>query len=722
MHVLTVLGASDLGTITGTHEVTWEQLAQVLGSPVATTKAETPLVIGAKFTVGARRSKATLEARTVIPVDVDSGMTLPDAVTRCKSLGLAAIVHTTASHTPDKPHLRVFIPLSRGVSAAEWDAGVKDWIRTAWPEADTNALDAARVSYAPMKITGYRCELVAGDPLEPPAVSAHVPSGTATAPMSSERVDKLVALFSPCMPPVGHRHEFYLALTGFCAKQLLPLSECNALVIALCSSTGAADKIAERLGLASGTYAKQAAGGQVGGLTALESTMAHAVGNAGAKAIIDQAARVMFGSPDKAEKEVTKRRRRVKDTNHVYSYPGLLAGAEKVEKTTVNTLAMLLDTDDDWRGVWQKDTFADRLLAVNPPFKLDVEGGNLTKTDIERVRCWFSARGYRATPADTEAATELAASQNEFHPVLEYLDSCPKGSYGAIDRVAKEVLRTSEVLHATMLRKFLISACKRVLRPGCQVDTALILVGRQGAKKTSFCRWLFGDWLKEDLSPLDSKQCVREMQGSWGVELAELDKVLRAERDVVKSFVSRRVDSLDRKYQRERSAPRSCVLVGTTNQFDFLRDETGERRWWPLQSDAIDLSELTDEMRNAAWGEAYEAAKRDEQHWLTEDEEHILNGQREQFRDYDPIEEKVEEVLSKDGRMGLGDIITKVCVIAPALIREGGGTAERTRVLRALRRIGAKEHSDGRKRVWVLSNIIPIERAKDNDAYTKAGA
>ena len=419
MHILSVLDRRDLSKIIRTHEFDWDQLCLFFKSPVAQCKDEIPLVVGAKFAVGGPRNKDSLEFRTIIPIDLDGGVTLEEALARCRKLGLSALVHTTANHLTvceknptGGPRLRVFIPLTKGVSASFWDANIKGWIAHNWPESDAQARDAVRVSYAPVPSALYTCEVVVGTQLEPPSeFKGRAPHVQQEAPVfiNKARAESLHALFSPCVPPIGHRNDFYLGLSGFCAKQNLPIAEAKSLVISLCTETGATDRIAPRLKLVKDTYEKYDEGRQVGGLELLERTMRFAVGD-GANAIVQQASKIIFGMPEKEEKETpSKPERKKRNSLHVYTKKVIkLNGADKTVRTTINTLAMLLDTDEEWSGVWQHDIFADRIYAVNPPMRLDVESGNLTRQDIDSIRCWFAARGYRASAEDSESAIMLA--------------------------------------------------------------------------------------------------------------------------------------------------------------------------------------------------------------------------------------------------------------------------------------------------------------------------
>ena len=283
--------------IRGSEDLTLDELYEVLSTPTAEYKSAQPLVVGAVFS-GTRRLKSECLTRNVIPLDLDDGSMGPMAVAnKLDMLGLEAVIHATASHTAIKPKLRAFVPLSRPLTAEEWPRA-QAWIRQTW-NADPNAIDLPRISYAPVPIVGYLCLRVHGKPLD---VDTLPQASTAMAvrpsqSQSSSRSTLLAAMFLAALPPMGHRHGFYLALSGFMAKQQLPPAEAKAVVVDMSSQSGASHEIIKRLGMVEETYAKHAAGrSHRGRITALVEAMSHAAGT-GAKAIVLQAARIMLGMP-----------------------------------------------------------------------------------------------------------------------------------------------------------------------------------------------------------------------------------------------------------------------------------------------------------------------------------------------------------------------------------------------------------------------------------------
>ena len=151
----------------------------------------------------------------------------------------------------------------------------------------------------------------------------------------------------------------------------------------------------------------------------------------------------------------------------------------------------------------------------------------------------------------------------------------------------------------------MISAVARALNPGCQVDSMLVLEGPQGAGKSSAARILFGSaYFSDSLPAVNTKDASDHLRGKWGIEIPELSAMNKSDVESIKAFVSRRVERYRRAYDRaETTFQRRCVFIGTTNQDNYLRDETGNRRFWPVRVGKIDLPALERD-RDMLWAEA----------------------------------------------------------------------------------------------------------------------
>ena len=227
------------------------------------------------------------------------------------------------------------------------------------------------------------------------------------------------------------------------------------------------------------------------------------------------------------------------------------------------------------------------------------------------------------------------AHENPYDPVKLYLDhvsACVPPTY--IEQLATTYLRPKDAavgkptIYDAMLKATLINAVRRVYQPGCKHDSACVLQGAQGVKKSSFWKTLAGPFFSDALGDISSKDDLLVLHRSWIMEWAELDSITsRKHAGQVKSFLSRSTDLLRVPYGRSvEEWPRKGIIVGSTNkQSGLLIDDTGNRRFWviPCQksiTDSIDLDSLQLE-RDSIWSAAVAAYRKGELHYLTNEQE-----------------------------------------------------------------------------------------------------
>jgi hypothetical protein len=416
-------------------------------------------------------------------------------------------------------------------------------------------------------------------------------------------------------------------------------------------------------------------------------------------------------------------KRRTKNPAHKYSVQNGDTAQGQRRKVAFDDLIAGLKNHPDWEGVLQYDEFQRKVFAVDPPVDMrDSENGRgLSDEDISGVRLWLSVNGILAPVDDIRRAVLKVAHTNAFHTVVEYLDSLgPAENRGAIlDGLSARVFGTADPVYDDMLRKFLVAAVRRVLQPGCQVDTMLVLQGGQGVGKSRFVRAMF-PWYRESLPDLRSKDACGALRGCWAVEVGELDAMLRQENQTAKEFLSRTVDAYRPPYERaEVEVPRQVVFVGTTNDDDFLRDATGDRRYWPIPIPGKVDIEYVKANRDRIWAAAYELARdpRFEHHY---EDDGVLEVVRSPFVEVDAWSPKIEAWLRgrKEFRTA-GEVFTG-CIGQPSDLK-GVGRRETNRVSSILRRLGCKvrvRKVDGHnQKFWEvpshLSEMLPPVPGRD---------
>lgn len=257
--------------------------------------------------------------------------------------------------------------------------------------------------------------------------------------------------------------------------------------------------------------------------------------------------------------------------------------------------------------VW-RDLFSGRDMVDGLPDR-DL-GSELTDDTERRVRFLVEQQIANGEPSVAKFREFLSHEclVNRRHPVREYLDSL---KWDGVPRLASLLsvyfgAEDSEI-HREFGRLHLCAAVKRVLEPGAKYDEVLVLEGAQGVNKSSAIQALCprADWFVDDLAlGVDSKVTIEQTRGKLFIELAELTGMSRKDVEKVKAQVSRQSDRARLSYDRRAAdIPRQFVLWGSTNDGEYLRDQTGNRRFWPVRIGQIDLAAIRRD-RDQLWAEA----------------------------------------------------------------------------------------------------------------------
>jgi len=313
------------------------------------------------------------------------------------------------------------------------------------------------------------------------------------------------------------------------------------------------------------------------------------------------------------------------------SWREALTRGDKGPHATVANAVLVLGCDTDIAGTVAYDDFAHRIVVTRPP-PTPYAGATViagpypravTDTDITLLQGYIQrVHDLRISQPVAQQAVIADAEQHRVHPVKAWLDGL---KWDGKPRVATWLHfafgAKKDAYHEAVGTKFLCAAVRRVRTPGCKFDHVIVLEGHQGAGKSRACAALFDmEWFTDNLShDLAHKDAQQGMAGKWGIELGELNVLVRSTNQVAKAFFSRQVDYYRPPYGKSFvERPRQCVFIGSTNESDYLSDPTGNRRYWPVQCAHAEPGWISDN-REQLWAEAAQLEAEGETLWLDEE-------------------------------------------------------------------------------------------------------
>jgi predicted P-loop ATPase len=255
------------------------------------------------------------------------------------------------------------------------------------------------------------------------------------------------------------------------------------------------------------------------------------------------------------------------------------------------------------------DLFSNRIVVAHSLPWRDAAGTEWTDDDDVALQIWLQERDIPVRARVViGAAVGRRARECTTHPVRDYFDALTWDGAPRIGTLFAKHCNADgnrEYLRAVAIA-WLVSSVARIYEPGCKADHALVFSGPQGVGKSSLLRILAvrAEWFTDQLPHLGDKDSALQLQGRLIIELGELAGMRRADVETAKAFLSRTHDTFRPPYgQRTIQIARQCVFAGTTNETSYLRDATGNRRFWPVRVGKIDLPGIEAD-RDQLWAEA----------------------------------------------------------------------------------------------------------------------
>lgn len=623
-----------------------------------------------------RRKKDCVISRSALTLDADyAAIDMPDMIEMF--FDFRCIIYSTHKHTPEKPRLRLIIPLSRDVSPDEYIAVSRKIAEDIGMECfDDTTYEPSRLMYwASTSSDGeFYFKDIKGAPLNPDAVLARYDDwrNVSELPVSkrqqsvvqreikkqadplekkgivgafcraytiTEAIDKFIAdVYKPSA--MDGRYDYvpadssagvviyedkfaysHHATDPACGKLM------NAFDVVRLHKFGDLDANAEE-----GTEASK--------LPSYKAMQELAAGDNEVKLQIakerEAEARLEFGSEDDSWK-----------TQLEYNKHGTLVN-------TVQNAMLILANDPDFMNFGYNEMAGKVQVTGDLPWTRPASNKFWRDADSAQLKAALDVKYVPFSTRNHDVAFTKIADDRSFHPIREYLDLLPEwDGVPRLDTLLIDYFGAEDTLYTRAVsRKALVAAVARIYHPGTKFDSVLILNGPQGIGKSTFFARLAGEWFSDSLTLTDmrDKAGAEKMQGYWILELGELAGMKKADIESVKSFISRTDDEYRPSYGRTvESHPRRCIIVGSTNsESGFLRDITGNRRFWPVKvsgNSGKKSWQLTQDDVDQIWSEAVKFYKAGEKLYLEGEEAKIALSEQSDAMEADEREGLIQQYL-----------------------------------------------------------------------------
>ncbi len=325
-------------------------------------------------------------------------------------------------------------------------------------------------------------------------------------------------------------------------------------------------------------------------------------------------------------------------------------------KPTIDNCLIILNHDKRLKNRIALNEFTKKVVKKKDlPWSKEEGPTDWTDSDDSGLRHYLEKAYDIKGKGNIEDAFKLTSKNNAFHPVRDYLNSLTWDCKSRLDRLFIEYLGADDNLYTrAVTRKTFVAAVARVFNPGIKWDNVLTLVGPQGCGKSTIIKTMGKEWFSDTLTTVIGKEAYEQIQGFWIIEIAELSAMKKAELEAIKHFTSKCEDSYRAAYGHYvETYKRQCVFFGTTNRYDFLRDMTGNRRFFPVDChEGNNVKDVWNDLNvyevDQIWAEAVELYKAGEKLYLDEELKRIAAVEQDKHLEENPLTGAVKMYLDKE--------------------------------------------------------------------------
>lgn len=324
-------------------------------------------------------------------------------------------------------------------------------------------------------------------------------------------------------------------------------------------------------------------------------------------------------------------------------------------KNTPTNAQLLIEHDEKLKDLLAFNEFTQSVKVMKNVKELRIKKGAFNSVNLINISGYLERQHNIFFKKDVlRDGVQLAAGDNTFNPVLDRINAQEWDGENRVETFFIDFLGAADTPYIRQAtRKWLTGAIARALHPGVKFELMPVLIGGQGIGKSTLCNSLCPDYFLDNLPSLSGvqKDNLMLIKDNWIVEVAELSAMSKTAIEGTKAFISTRVDKYKAPYAAEIDEhPRRCVFIGTTNETEFLKDKTGNRRFLPIecgvQPATKDVFKITNDYILQVLAEARELYKAGENLFLDDEISEELEKVQEDNFVADPLEESIKQYLN----------------------------------------------------------------------------
>lgn len=659
-------------------QVTWEDLVERLKKPTRTreTVAEYRSMtrdeqsdakdvggfVGGYLVDGSRK-KGSVQYRDLLTLDFDTIPEGVDILPSVEALGYEAVIYQTHSHTAKSPRLRVVWPLASSIMANTYGALAERVAEAIGLEyVDKTSFEPERLMFWPS--ASQDVEATVWHNAKGPWLDANQYTIAEQRPPQDLKTQKDPREKDNIIGAFCRVYDIDDAIAEFLSDRYTPTGDGRYTYVE--GSTSGGLVLYEGATFAYSYHATDPASGKL--CNAFDLVRLHLYGELDAKArpktpstklpsflaMVDKCNTLPNVKRELAEKSLDAVLIALKDDELNWTEQ-LDLNSKGHPEASIKNITLILENHPGLKDNLSYDTFKECLTVLDdlPWQRLSERISDVWTDKDDSAFRELLERGYKiSNGAKTQDAIALFCIRNTHHPVRDYLEGLQWDGTPRLDSLLIDYMGAEDSDYTrTVTRKSLVGAVARIMEPGCKHDHVLVLVGPQGAMKSTLFKRLGGDFFSDSMYTVQGKEAYEQIQGVWLIEMAEMSAMKRAEVETMKQFISKQVDTYRAAYaRRAEEHPRQCAFFGTTNDVEFLKDQTGSRRFWPVTVTELGVERvpmLTQDHVDQLWAEAVALYTMGETWHLDRDMEALAREEQEKHTEQSAYIGLIREFLDK---------------------------------------------------------------------------